>query len=282
MKNIIDLSNYQLESKGLFFNHRSTVKIGDDIYYLKDYDDPIELIVCEFCHLLDIPCVDYQIAKKDDKFYLISKSFRQKGCKYIKGGDLIDDFLIHSKKSDLRKLHMANFKNGTKNNLETIWLSLASKYSKDKSKYADIRSVMVSLLKQYFLMIMIQDADFHRYNWEIEESDNHISLSPKFDNASAFNDMEIWGVPMGVSVDDPFRTSVESLEYFLSITDIEDINLFLDLFYKATPEVLQEAINIVKEKYEIDDPFFYDKLMDCYINHRKEIYEVLITKGLIR
>ena len=270
MKNVIDLTKCVFDTDGV----NPIITIDGDIYYVKDYNF-VELVMCNFCKLIGIPCVDYQVAQKNNQLYLISKSFRKDDCNYIRGGIIIDRFL-------LRNSQELGVKDSKKHNLEIIWLALADRYRNNESKYNDIRSVIIELLKQYFLMILVQDADFHKNNWELEESSDHISLSPKFDNGSAFDWMEICGIPMGASIDDPFETSAQSLEYFLSITASIDNDLFIDLFEKATPEVLEKAILMVKEKYNLELPKVEARIISTYQEHRAELADVLKRRRLVR
>ena len=282
MKNIIDITSNELIPNNNFFSTNYTTYIGDDLYYVKksNYNEK-ELVISEFCHLLDIPCVNYELAKKDNEYYVISKSFRKKDCKYISGRKLITKFLDNIDKKTRKALNIYNINYDKLNNLETIWLSIADNYADSPSKYNDIRNVMVELLKQYFLMILIQDIDFHWFNWEIEESADHIKLAPKYDNEGAFGG-EYYGVPMGVDADDPFQRTTDSISRFINITANEDNELFLDLYNKATPELFQKAINNVKERYDIEKLLLEDSMISKYQEQYDRLGTVLKEKGLKR
>lgn len=282
MKNIIDLNNNELIPNDKVGSTNYKTYIDGQLYYVKksNYNHK-ELIISTFCKLLDIPCVDYKLAIKDNEYYVISKSYRKEDCQYISGTDLIVDFFNNTSEEDLKSLKMDNLHDGMENNLETIWLSLEHRYSYDESKYRDIRSVMLDILKQYFLMILIQDSDFHSMNWEIEESNRHITLAPKYDNEGAFG-MEILGVSMGASPDDPFEETIDSINHFLDITAKEDKTIFLDLFNRATPALLEGAIKIVKDTYEITKLDEEDRIIKRYLNHYAKIVNLLMEKGLAR
>lgn len=286
MKNIIDLNNYDLKLNYDYDNgvgeSNYLININNETYYVKksNYNEK-ELVISEFCHLLDIPCVNYELAQKDNEYYVISKSFRKKDYKYISGRKLITRFLDNTDEKTKKALNIYNINYDKLNNLETIWLSIADNYADSPSKYNDIRNVMVELLKQYFLMILVQDIDFHWFNWEIEESIDHIKLAPKYDNEGAFGG-EFYGVPMGVDGDDPFQRTTDSISRFIDITAIEDNKLFVDLLNKATPELFQKAINNVKERYGIEKLLLEDSMLSKYQEQYNRLGNLLKEKGLKR
>lgn len=282
MKNIIDLNNNELIPNTKIGSTNFTTYIDGKLYYVKksNYNHK-ELIVSTFCGLLDIPCVEYLLAVKSNEYYVISESYKKDDCKYITGTDLIVDFFNNTSEKDLKALNMDHLHDGMENNLETIWLSLEHRYCYDESKYRDIRKVMLAILKQYFLMILIQDSDFHGMNWEIEESRKHISLAPKYDNEGAFG-IEILGVSMGASTDDPFEETLDSINHFLNITAKEDRDIFLDIFNKATPALLEGAIKIVKDTYEIEKLDEEDAILKRYLDHYTKLVNLLTEKGLAR
>ena len=285
MKNIIDLNNNELIPNYDYNNGvgetNFLINLNNDIYYVKNSNYPYkELVISEFCHLLNIPCVNYELAEKDNEYYVISKSYRHNDCKYITGKELIVRFLDNTDKKTKKELSIYNINYDKLNNLETIWLSLADNYAKSPTKYNDIRNVMVELLKQYFLMILIQDIDFHWYNWEIEESKDHIKLAPKYDNEGAFGG-EFYGVPMGVAGDDPFQRTTDTLNYFISITANEDNEIFLELFNKATPELFKMALDNIKNKYDIESRFL-DPMLIKYEGQYNKIEKLIKEKGLRR
>ncbi len=285
MKNIINLNdnllipNYNLNNGTGNTNY--LLYKDDDIYYVKrsEYNEK-ELVISEFCHLLDIPCVDYKLANKNGEYFVISKSFHKDDCNYLSGKELIKEFLKNTNKRTQKGLNINKLNDDKLNNLELIWLSLSEKYH-NTTKYNDIRNVMVELLKQYFLMILIQDIDFHWFNWEIEESADHIKLAPKYDNEGAFGG-EYYGVPMGVDADDPFQRTIDSIEHFINITASEDNELFLDLYNKATPELFQKAINNVKERYGIERLLLEGSMISKYQEQYDRLGTVLKEKGLKR
>ena len=285
MKNIINLDNYELIPNYDYDNgvgeSNFLVNIDENIYYVKRSNYAFkELVISEFCNLIDIPCVTYEMAEKNNEYYVISKSYHKDDCKYVSGKEIIKSFLENTTKKELKGLNI-NKKNEDKlNTLEIAWLSLADKYSTSASKYNDIRNVMIELLKQYFLMILIQDIDFHWFNWEIEESEDHIKLAPKYDNEGAFGG-EYYGVPMGVDGDDPFQRTTDSISRFINITANEDNEIFLDLFNKATPEVFEKAINNIRDKYDID-AVFLNSMLDRYKEQYSRIEKLVKEKGLER
>ena len=286
MKNIINLDNQVLIPNRSYNNGVGEtnffLNLDGEMYYVKrsNYNEK-ELVISEFCHLLGIPCVEYELAVKDDDYYVMSKSYRKDNCLYITGKNIISRFLDSTNEKTKKDLHIYKKRYDKLNNLETIWLSLADKYRDNPSKYNDIRNVMVELLKQYFLMILIQDIDFHWFNWEIEESKDHIKLAPKYDNEGAFGG-EYYGVPMGVDGDDPFQRTTDSISHFINITASEDNNMFLDLFNRATPELFQMAINIVKTKYGMKNIALEESMLNSYKEQYGRIEKLIKEKGLAR
>ena len=281
MENIVDLNNYKLTPVIKIGASYYYTTINGETYYIKDTDNiHKELVISEFCNLLNIPCVNYKLAIRNNKKYLISKSFRKEECQYITGKDLIEDFIYNLKKKDLKGLRLNKINEDCLNNLETIWLSLAERYH-GTSKYDDIRNVMISLLNQYFLMILIQDSDFHWLNWEIEESKDHIALVPKYDNEQAFG-WELCGVSMGVDPIDPFRKTTDSIGYFFDITANEDKELFISLYNMATPDIFIKAINNVKEKYNLDRIDLEKRMIERYQEQYDRLGKLIKEKGLRR
>ena len=237
-------------------NHNYIVIIDDGKYYLKDWNSFSlnELIASEVYHLLNIDCVDYEIVSKDNKLYLMSKSFRKKDAFYYTGEELLEDYL---KNSSLDKDKYDNNYYYKRNNLELIWDMLLNRYPSNDIRNNNIREVMLDLIKQYIMSIFLLDPDFHSANWILEETDNNIKLMPKFDNECAFG-FDIAGMSFGVTEND-FGAAIDSINTFLMMSDTIENNIFYDIYNRLNPYLVLKAIDNVNTKYDLSD-FEIEKL----------------------
>lgn len=238
------------DENGKKSNHWIT--INNENYYLKrsNYWEQ-ELVTEEFFKLLGLENIHYDVAVLDDVLYLISKDYRKPGRgQYITGREILECFYIEVKKEEksffkdnygLRLNARKESASSLLNNLEDIWLSLAYRYRNNLDKEKIIYEI-VNELKMRFLVrgILLMDSDYHANNWVVEETDK-IKLVPNFDNESTLM-TDIYGLPFGVSKENVNDSAYSQLEYYLSVSDSNNVSLFIKLYDKASPELLQKAI----------------------------------------
>lgn len=251
-----DNSYLQLfDENGKKSNHWIT--INNENYYLKrsNYWEQ-ELVTEELFKLLSLENLHYDVAILDNVVYVISEDYRKKGYDYITGREILENFYTEVKKEEKTffkdnyglRLNARKEKVGNLlNNLEDSWLALAYRYRNNPDKDKIIYEI-VNELKMRFLVrgILLMDSDYHANNWVIEEDDK-VALVPNFDNESTLM-TDIYGLPFGVSKENVNNSAYSQLEYFLSVSDSENVNLFIDLYDKAGPELLQEAILKVEQE----------------------------------
>lgn len=239
-------------------NHWITIE-GENYYLKRSNYWEQELVVEEFLNLLGIENLHYDVAVLDGVKYLISKDYRKSGKQYITGAQILEDFYEQTKKDDkgyfkdnfgMRLNRRKGLAVTQLNNLENIWQALAFRY-KNKLDKEKIVYKLVNELKKRLLVrgILLNDADYHPNNWIIEEAEE-IKLVPNFDNESTLM-TDIYGLPFGVTIENINDGAYSQLEYFLGVSDDESVNEFLEIFDKATPETLNDAILQVETKRSV-------------------------------
>ena len=145
-------------------------KYNGNVYYWK-YDQYSlvynELIIEEISRDLQIPCVNYDLAKIGNIKGVISKSYIIAGNKYISGSDLIHNRKDHHTLNDIKD-------------------ALKVRYANNPQIEKIVDHIMNRLIQVYVLDILTAQTDRHPSNWGIVESaDGSIDLQPIFDNERA-------------------------------------------------------------------------------------------------
>lgn len=251
-----------------------------------------ELLASEIYRLLEVPCVQQNLIKIKDTFFLISKDYKKDGYIYKNGYELYDEYIKGLDDKSIQKLGIDPIKDKFNkstlypyNSLETVWSML--EYNKVSQK--DIRQIMKTLIKYYSLSIILLDYDFHPGNWEIEFSSNYAEIMPKFDNEQIFCPKS--SIPSFFV--DPTNTNnnfIESLEYFLSLSDYDDRSIFKELYYACNEELINTAINNLNQKYgnmieELLNKQEYENSLGIdlrrFSSNRDEIYNLIKNMELM-
>lgn len=255
-----DMTSYFSASELALYCENYVKEIDGITYYFKSNDTIYnELLVNRIYNLLKVPVVDLELVKIDGTLYLMSASYRDERKKYINGYLFFEEYLTGLSVDQIKKYGLepvrdilGNLYKYPYNSLETIYHVLKSRnISSD-----NIKSLMTGFIKMYSLMIMLGDVDLHPGNWELEIDDNNISLVPKYDNGQTFNSLKDVN-SFFVDPSDADNNSIQSLEYFLSISSDDDIDVFNDLFYKCDESVIYAAMGIVDNEYgaELEEYF---------------------------
>ena len=259
-------------------NHWITIE-GENYYLKRSNYWEQELVVEEFFNLLGIENLHYDVAVLDGVKYVISKDYRKVGRgQYITGAEILEDFYEQTKKDDKRyfKDNFGMRLNRRKelavtqlNNLENIWQALAFRYINNPYKEKIVYKLVNELKKRLLVRgILLMDSDYHPNNWIIEEAEE-IKLLPNFDNESTLM-TDINELPFGVSIESVNDSAYNQLEFYLSMSDSANINEFLQLYDKATPEFLRLAIENVEAKRGIVISKKY-----AFLEHYTQNYENL-------
>lgn len=243
------------DENGKKSNHWITINNED--YYLKrsNYWEQ-EIVTEEFFKLLGVESLHYDVAILDNEIYIISKDYRKPKGQYVTGREILECFYVEVKKEEksffkdnygLRLNARKEKASSLLNNLEDIWLSLAYRYRNNPDKEKIIYEI-VNELKMRFLVrgILLIDGDYHANNWVVEETDK-VKLVPNFDSESTLM-TDIYGLPFGASKENVNDSAYSQLEYYLSISDNDNVSLFIELYDNASPELLQKAISKVEQE----------------------------------
>lgn len=275
---LLDVFPYLFKHSELMGKECFSFDIEGKTYYFKNSQFKYqELVVNEIYKILGIPCVNYELIKLWNEYYLMSESFKKDGCTYISGNELLSDYLGNSSDEILLDLGVNIDRDGehSLNNIENIWFSLEQKgYSKE-----DVKNIVYDIIRIYSMQIILLDCDLHAGNWEIEEQNNRATLVPKYDNEGCFSS-DIMGIYMSVDGDDTFNSSVDSLNKFLNYSVVEDADIFYDLFKRCTIEVVMEAIRIVEQKYGEHIELMYktvdaNSVLSTFITQRERLESFL-------
>ncbi len=81
---------------------------------------------------------------------------------------------------------------------------------------------------------------------------------------------------------DNMKSNLEMFEYFIATLGSEQYPLVLDIYYKLTPDVIEEAL--LEVHYEYNDVLGFDEInedLDLYKVNYECITKILIERGLI-
>lgn len=215
-------------------NHWITIE-GENYYLKRSNYWEQELVVEEFFNLLGMENLHYDVAILDGVKYVISKDYRKVGGgQYITGTEILEDFYCQTKEDDKRyfKDNFGLRLNARKenagrllNNLENIWQAIAFRYRNNPDKEKIVYRLVDELKKRLLLRgILLMDSDYHPNNWIVEEAEE-INLLPNFDNESTLM-TDINGLPFGVSIENINDGAYAQLEYYLSVSDSDNVKEF--------------------------------------------------------
>lgn len=269
------------------------INIDGTEYYFKLTENPyIELICYEIAKFLGINAAFYDLAIFKGVKGVISKSYCRDGCNYVSGNQILKDYL--RKKNNIQYLKQMGLKEKNVylniylprdiNNLEVIWQAIEERYA-DLKIDIDINKIMNDIILLFIFNILTCQNDGMPQNWELEESENGVSLVPVFDNEFCLklNDFGVASCKLTTNFNDNYQNNYLIIEEFLKISSIEYINLFLEKFNMLTIDVFLDLINIVEKRIGSVIPSDLKmEYMHVFNKNRKAIHKILDQLGYIR
>lgn len=262
--------------------------INNKEYYFKPTSLAYNELVCsEIANLLNVNCVQYDLAILNRKEGVISESYRKENATYIQGCDILEKFWVDNKEF-VNEMGLRNFdwkKNWVgpnyihMNNLEIIWPCFYSLYKKYPEE--QIQKCINDLILQFIFMILTCQHDRGAHQWELEETPETISIVPMYDNEASFPDSEIW-TGMSTGFGDCEQSPSVVLKEFLTISSSEYVNLFLEKFNLLTEDAFIKAIHLVENKISAAIPLNdKDKLITNFRRNRSNIEKILEELNLM-
>lgn len=274
----LDLSNEEKVRHIKYYG--DILLINGKEYFYKFSETPYNEVICsELANILAINCVQYDLAYYEKKG-VVSENYKKPGAKYINGSKLLEKFYYKDRKflneMGLNKFEWENYEGPNyyhMNNLEIIWSCLDTLY-KDYPK-EQRQKCLVDLIMQFIFMILTAQYDRGSYQWELEITDDTISVVPMFDNEASFSVVDVW-TGMSTNFNDFHGEPAEVLEEFLSISSREFIDLFLEKYNILTEEKFIEILNLVEKKIQCEIPIGVKaEVIAGFVINRKRLEKVL-------
>jgi len=177
-------------------------------------------------------------------------------------------------------------------NLYDIWIMLEQTYAESSKK------LMEQLIRIFIFDSILMFDDRYMFNFGVLSKgkkkdfyilDNEMILNgfydlflkAKFsseDKLDKYTDLDLAFDDMP----DNMKSNLEMFEYFIATLGSEQYPLVLDIYYKLTPDVIEEAL--LEVHYEYNDVLGFDEInedLDLYKVNYECITKILIERGLI-
>ena len=209
-------------------NNKAYVFINGKKFFIKKdrYHNKYEIIVEKLANIAGVNCAKYHYSVKSNSYLSEDLNF-------------LGDF------KTAKELGLSIFEN----HLYKIWDFFEEKYPKESSK------LMKEFIKVYLFNFFIVNPDLHSGNWGIVTNNDGTHSVYIFDNEYSFDDENC--TCLTAELDDDFgyincdilKNNIKELEYFLSVSSRESIELFINMFLKLTPDVFKMVILETGEDY---------------------------------
>lgn len=229
---------------------------GETYYFKVDNRSEVynELIVSEIARDLNIPVINYDLAKVGSIEGLISKNYKNKNSKYLLGEEILSNI-----PKDKR----------TSNTLENIWFELEIRYKDQKT----VSRIMQNVVDMFILDILTGQVDRTEMNWEIEEKENgEVSLVPLFDNIRLLmkNPEDTW---LSLVVDDSVLGYLgENILQFLKVSSSEFVERFKNSVNVISEDNIKNILKRIEERINAKVP---EDLKEEYIEGFKKYYNYI-------
>lgn len=275
----LDLKDYTKDADSYY---RDFIQIKDKKYFCKTTNNPYHELICsEIANMLGVNCVQYDLGLFKGYKGVISECYRKDDATYISGYEVLEKFYTE-KKEFVNEMGLANFDWRENwegpyyihmNNLEIIWPSLFYLYCKYPE--AQLQKCVNDLVLQFILMILTGQYDRGAYQWELEITEEAISVVPMFDNEASFHLVNA-STGMSTSFADCEQSPSVVLKEFLTISSSEYVDLFLEKFNLLTEDAFIKIIHAVEHKIMAAIPLdVCDNLLTNFKINRTNIEKVL-------
>lgn len=233
------------------------------IYKTPDYTHQCyyELIAEELAHDFSIPTAHYDLAYKSGEGKgVISKNFKLANHNYIKGYDLLKDYV---KNCLYKNKNITDFDTDEEiekyNCLEGIWTAFEYRYLSHPNRIEIVNKLMSQLVDMFIFDTLTGQTDRYEENWGIVENDEEIFLQPLYDNEFIlFNETYFYFTPHTESNRGSYLNFNEGLKKilseFLSVSDDEFIERLKEKIPLITKENIDNIILRIEKRIEAPIP----------------------------
>lgn len=234
--------------------------------YLKRSKDCREIVAEEIAKFLDVNVIHYEVGVCDGSLVTFSESFYNEDETYISGFHILSQYLMGLTGRDyLSIMHL--------NNLPDIFRALESLFG---YKYNDdIQKINCDLVKMFCFDVLLRNYDRETPNWGIVLGKDGIRLAPLFDNESILTGSKFY-ISMGMDRENNDLLFADLLEKFFATSDSTLKDIFLNMYDKLTPAVLNSIFEKVEKDRNITiDENYRAEALTNYVEHRNSLETIV-------
>lgn len=252
-------------------------------YYFKlsTHEEAIkELLANKMLDFVGYEHVDYDMAKFNGMYGVITKDFKKENCEYYSGDNLIEENYRYIDPK-AKKINYLKY-----NNLEAIWDLLEVKYGQNPNKKNIIKNVMQKISEKFLFDIIINQSDGDSHNWMIEENESFTTLAPIYDNQKMLKSEEIndeYNTNIKVNETDEEYNNKKQLELFLSYSSSYFRHEFERLMNYLTPGSVKYMFNDIEAliDFKIDNKI-KNRILSLYACNYNELLNILANENTIK
>lgn len=232
---------------------------GDIYYFIKPYFEENQdyhwlrgILGEKICEFYEKYSVHYYKAnyygrnlfgKKINVSGLLSKSFLKTGSIYITGKELLEEYRKSLTKEEILKYYgNYDFDNAdTLNNLDVLWHALEYRYRNHPDKNNIVSNLMSEITDLYEFTLLTGDSDRHFNNYQIEEIENGVHLTPyyDFDNIYSLSNYN----RLSVEPSNLYLSFEKSLEVYFRFVTKEKRESFRNKLESLTKELIERFLD---------------------------------------
>lgn len=234
--------------------------------YLKRSKDCREFVAEEIARFLGVNVIHYEVGVYNGNLVTFSESFYNEDETYISGTHILSEYLIGLTDRDyLTIMHL--------NNLPDIFRALESLFGYKYNN--DIQNINYDLVKMFCFDMLLRNYDRATPNWGIILGKDGIRLAPLFDNEAILIGLK-FSISMGMDRENNDLLFADLLEKFFATADSTFKDIFLDMYDKLTPEVLNSIFEKVEKDRNITiDENYRAEALTNYVKHRNSLETVV-------
>lgn len=245
------LSSKVKTSSNIVFLYRNWYIIDGKMYYFKGDYIFNELFFSELSKAMGVKCVDFSLAKDNDNFGIISKSFKSQNKRYYTFHEFCKKIGIDS----------------STNCLSSFPKSVMSKYPSNM-----VNSLMDDIYKLESFDFFTGQYDRWNNNVYLEENKRNLRLSPLFDNGCAFSTNEYVLDSCFDRLFFPFDNNIDPAELY-TLYLIKNNKIFYDTLSYSLDIDISDVIKRTILKYRIDIMKEEKQRIIKYFDKKKSIIE---------